>query len=181
MTESKNNVKLLVKLNRSGSKVKLNSQANLSGLMAKLVMFGLPILFINYRYGLFVYKGEGYQVTGWAFTIAIIGYLGFRNSLHEWYKKNKEDLETYKRAKWVAFWLSASGFLFIGSVFFGALVELTLISALSVGLSLPFWRVYDTAIEQKNKLQPEISKESTEVQASQLKSQHNEKYGTKKI
>lgn len=180
MTANQNDVKLYVKLNRDGSKVKLNSKANISLIVAKIITFGFPLLFINYKYGLISFQNREYSITGWTMAGGIIVYLALQNSIREWVNKNKEDLATYKRAKWVGVWLSSALIVWIGSVFLVALVQLFLVSALGVASSLPFWRVYDTAIEQKDKLQPELDKEQTTKDLDQLKVLRLQKVNKKK-
>ena len=100
----------------------------------------------------------------------IILYAVFQNTLKSWVAQfNEESSETLKRAKWVGIWGSASLFVWIGSIFLSALLQLFLIGALGVGASLFFWKPYDTALKDKKELDIILKEQENKDKVGQLK------------
>lgn len=152
----------LIKLNKKQTKVVLTAKARLFGLTAKLIQFGIPLSFIIYKYGLFSYKNAGYSATGGTFAVGIILYAFLQNTIKENVKKlSDESTETMKRAKWVFAWSFLALFVWVGSIFLTALLQLFLSGAVGVGASLFFWKPYDVAIEQKRAVEKDLKERTS--------------------
>lgn len=152
----------LIRLNKKQTKVVLTPKARLFGLSAKLIQFGIPLSFIIYKYGLFSYKNAGYSATGGTFAVGIILYAFLQNTIKENVRKlSDESTETMKRAKWVFAWSFLALFVWVGSIFLTALLQLFLSGAVGVGASLFFWKPYDVAVEQKRAVEKELKERTS--------------------
>jgi len=159
----------LVQLNKKQTKVILTWKARTFGILAKLVEFGIPLVFVALKYGLFK-KDSPYSITGGTIFAFIILYAFLQNYIKEAVKRfDSESSETMKRGKWVVTWLGLSLFVWIGSVFLGALLMLFMVGAFSVALSLIFWKPYDSAIAQRKELEELLKKEKGAEKLEQLK------------
>lgn len=159
----------LVQLNKKQTKVILTWKARAFGIVAKLVEFGIPLIFVALKYGLFK-KGSPYSITGGTIFAFIILYAFLQNYIKEAVKRfDSESSETMKRGKWVVAWLGLSLFVWIGSVFLDALLMLFMVGAFSVALSLIFWKPYDSAIAQRKELEELLKKEKGAEKLEQLK------------
>lgn len=159
-----------MKLNKKGTKVKLDTKYQLAGATGTLIQFGLPFWYVASQFDLFTFKNEQYAVTGWGAVLITAGVLAFRNKIKNLITDYNNNLSiTAQRAKYGHIFITIVLILAISSVFINGFLWFFGVLAGANYLSLVPFSIYDKQLEERKRLQTLLDKENEEAKLSDLK------------
>jgi hypothetical protein len=160
----------LMKLNKKGTKVKLDSKYKLVGASGTLIQFGLPFWYVASQFDLFTFKNEQYALTGWGVVILTAGVLASRNKIKNMVTDYNNNMSiTAQRAKYGHIFVTIVLILALASVFINGFLWFFGVLAGSNYLSLIPFSIYDKQLEERNRLQTLLDKERDESKVADLK------------